>query len=171
MTASTLCAAGCGTARGGVGVLGRTANETGREVQTVPRSTGTPSSPGQLGSLRPPPLAQSEQRAPAGSLEPARQVAARFLGTYVPFLYGHVRANRVLGVSSQLGSRLRQGAGRITPAERSARPRIVRITVESSGPPVSATAIATVLAHDRRYRLTATLEPRNGGWVVIAVEG
>ncbi len=167
---AVLAAAACGTTSSDLGTRDHpAASGIENPVKTVPRSTGTPSSAGQPGNLQPPPLVRSERRAPANSLAPARRTAARFFFTYVPFLYGHLRAGHVLGLAPQLRSQLGHAATLVTPAERSARPHVVRIKVESAGPPVSATAIATVLVHDRRYQLTATLEPRHGGWEVIAV--
>jgi hypothetical protein len=43
--------------------------------------------------------------------------------------------------------------------------------VRPAGPPISAIATATLTGGRGHYALTATLEPRHGGWIVVAIDG
>jgi hypothetical protein len=87
----------------------------------------------------------------------------------VRFLYGKNTAGPVLGASPQLHAQFRRGEGRLTPAERSAAPRVLRVSVTPQGPPLSVLATATILAASRQWRLTATLEPQHRRWLIVAV--
>ena len=140
----------------------------GRAIRAVQRPVAIAGRP-RARPLPPPPLATSERTASKNALTGARHTAARFFASYARFLYGALPARNVSGVSPRLRSELRHGRVLVTPAERTAAPRVIRVTVAAAGPPVSAGATATVLAHRRRYQLIATLEPRHGGWVVVSV--
>jgi hypothetical protein len=100
----------------------------------------------------------------------ARRAATRFFASYLLFLYGRLPASGVADASESLQSELCQGTSLVTPAERRARPRLLRVTVVPSGPPASALASAFVLANGTTHPLTATLEPRGRAWIVVAVE-
>jgi hypothetical protein len=140
----------------------------GRPIQTVSdggslrRTQALPAPP-------PPPLSSAERAARARALKPARRAAERFFSAYVRFLYGEIPAAQVPGVAGQLRSELQQRALR-TPAERAARPRAIRVTVTTAGPPLSALATATILVDRNRYQLKATLEPQHGSWTVVAID-
>jgi hypothetical protein len=47
----------------------------------------------------------------------------------------------------------------------------VRLSITSAGPPVSVAAVALLQVGQASSRLTATLEPRRGTWVVVAIAG
>jgi hypothetical protein len=88
----------------------------------------------------------------------------------VSFLYGRIPATSVADVDRPLRAKLRSGLAFITPAERAARPRLVRVVVVPAGPPLSALATATVLAGGGRYRLNVMLQPRGDSWIVVALD-
>jgi hypothetical protein len=88
----------------------------------------------------------------------------------VSFLYGRIPARSVEDIDEKLRARLRSGLALVTPAERTARPRIVRVGLAPAGPPLSAIATAIVTASGGRYRLTATLDPRGDSWIVVALD-
>jgi hypothetical protein len=88
----------------------------------------------------------------------------------VSFLYGRIPATSVADVDQPLRAKLRSRLALITPAERTATPRTVRVAVTPTGPPLRALATATVLAGGGRYRLTVILEPRGNSWIVVALD-
>jgi hypothetical protein len=100
----------------------------------------------------------------------ARSVASAFFTTYVAFLYGRLPASRVTGVDRTLRRELENGHARTTPAERLSRPSISHLSLSPAGPPVSVVAIAVLTtACCTPSHLTATLEPRDRSWLVVAV--
>lgn len=113
-----------------------------------------------------------EPHAPASRLFAARAVARPFFSSYVAFLYGRLAPSRVADVDASVRWQLEHGRATTTPAEHASRPRVAHLTVTPAGPPISAIATALV-AVDRgtESRLTATLEPRRGRWLVVAISG
>lgn len=118
----------------------------------------------------PPPLAESEPVAGHRALDAARDAALRFFPAYIRFLYGRIPAREVPDLSPRFRSTLRQDHGLVTPAERAANPTILHLTLRPAGPPVSVLAVADIEAGRGHYKLTATLEPQHGGWVVVAAD-
>lgn len=111
-----------------------------------------------------------EPHARRSQLSIARGVARAFLDTYVPYLYGRLPAERVADASPALRHQLASGRAEPTPAERSSRPRIARLSVAATGPPVSVTVVAVVRSGlDESWRLTATVEPSGRRWLVVAI--
>ena len=143
--------------------------QPGRQITTVEAPATHTSGPPRLPT--PPPLDETEPTAPARSLAPARLVARRFFARYVRFLYARIPSVRLADVDERLGAELRAGEAMVTPAERDAKPRIARVSVAPAGPPLSVIATATVVAQEESYQLTATLEPRAGSWMVVAIDG
>ena len=101
----------------------------------------------------------------------ARRTAVGFFASYLRYLAGREPTRRLAWLSSQLRHQLRASIVRITPAERSSAPRILRIDLAPAGPPGSAIATATIAAGGAQYQLTATLEPRGRDWSVVALGG
>jgi hypothetical protein len=116
-------------------------------------------------------LSKSEPVASAPDLANVRRTAERFFAAYVRFLYARIPASAVPDIDPQLRSQLALARPLVTPAERSAQPKLVHLTVSTAGPPVSAIATATISSSPGRYRLTVTLEPRHRSWIVVAVDG
>jgi hypothetical protein len=112
-----------------------------------------------------------EPHASTSQVSDARSVATAFLRTYLAFLYGQLPAKRVNGAAPNLRRELQQGHATTTPAERAARPRIAHLTLTSAGPPISVVAVAVVTGCRDPSQLTATLEPHDNRWLVLAVNG
>ena len=157
-------ATGCGAQ-----ATGAASGPIGRPITAISTLSATHKAQGPS-RLPSPPLAKSEPVIAPDDLGAARRTARQFFAAYVRFLYDRARAPKGPNVSRQLQSQFRDQTARITPAERATRPRILHVTVAAAGPPMSATATATVLSGGSRSRLTATLEPHDGRWIVTAVE-
>jgi hypothetical protein len=115
---------------------------------------------------------EDEPHASRLQVSDARSVATAFLRTYLAYLYGRLPATRVTGAAPALHRELAQGHATTTPAERATRPHISRITLTSAGPPISVVAVAVVTtACCAPSQLTATLEPHDNRWLVVAVNG
>ena len=90
--------------------------------------------------------------------------AGAYAGDYV---YGHVA-----GADHRLRAQLAHGQATLTPAERASRPHLAHLSITAAGPPVSVVAVALVnVAPGPPSPLTATLEPRRGKWLVVAITG
>lgn len=146
-------------------------SQIGRPVQTTRASRTAGSARHGANVVAPPPLADSEPVPRREELPTARRTARRFVGGYIRFLYGRLAGAKVPDTGPQLRSALTKGATLKTPAEGSSRPRILRLTVQPAGPPISALATATLTTGRSRYKLTTTLEPRHGRWIVVAIDG
>lgn len=142
--------------------------QIGRPIATTPTSAR----PSTTQALPPPPSPGSEPdpRPHASAVASAERPARRFFDSYVSFLYGRIPATSVVDVDQPLRAKLRSALALITPAERAATPRIVRVVVTPAGPPLRALATGTVLAGGGRYGLTVILEPRGNGWLVVALD-
>lgn len=165
-------ASGCGTPPPSPGTVSAPpSSQIGRPVQTTraSRIAGSASRGATVVAPRPP--AESEPVPRRGELPAAQRTARRFFRAYVRFLYRRLPAAEVPDAAPQLRSELTQSAALKTPAEGSSRPRIIRLTVRPAGPPISAIATATLTTQRGRYALTATLEPRHGRWIVVAIDG
>jgi hypothetical protein len=114
----------------------------------------------------------AEPHAARSQVPAARAAAHRFFRSYIAFLYGRLPASRLADADPGLRSALEQGHATTTPAERASRPRITRLTLSSSGPPISVVAVAVVkVGCCGSSNLTATLEPRDGACLVVAASG
>jgi hypothetical protein len=143
--------------------------QLGRAIAPVRATSRSPVAGSHLAP--PPPLSESEPEARRHELAGARPTASRFFAAYVRFLYGEIPPSAVPDIDPRFRSRLQAGGALITPTEKATRPRILVLTLRPAGPPVSALATVAIAAGDRQYRLTATLEPRHGGWVVVTADG
>lgn len=113
-----------------------------------------------------------EAHASRTQVSSARSVASVFFTTYLAYLYGQLPARNIAGTARGLSWQLEHGHAITTPAERASPPHIVRLSLSSSGPPISVTAFALVNTADSQPSLlTATLEPHHGTWLVVAITG
>jgi hypothetical protein len=113
-----------------------------------------------------------EPHAAKSQVSAARSAAKVFFSSYIAVLYGRLPPSRVADVDPSLQRQLEHGHATATPAERASHPRVARVTLTSGGPPVSAIATAFVaVGRAEESRLTATLEPRRGKWLVVAIGG
>jgi hypothetical protein len=113
-----------------------------------------------------------EPHAATAQLSAARPVARAFFVSYIAYLYGRRPASHVAGAAQSLLAQLDHGHATLTPAERASRPHLAHLSITSAGPPVSVVAVALVdLGRGPSSRLTATLEPRRGTWLVVAIAG
>jgi hypothetical protein len=113
-----------------------------------------------------------EPHAATAQLSAARPVARALFASYIAYLYGRRPARHVVGADQRLRAQLDRGRATLTPAERAARPHLAHLSITSAGPPVSVVAVALVnVGRGPSSRLTATLEPRRGKWVVVAIAG
>jgi hypothetical protein len=122
------------------------------------RTRGTPTAPG------------SRAISPGG-LGAARRVAARFLASYLPFLYRRGSARSIDGVTPGLRRRLIGVRGLVTPVERHRRPRVVSLIAVGQTP---AAAVATGLIADggvTTYAVRIMLRLARDGWLVSGVDG
>jgi len=111
-----------------------------------------------------------EPHASRTQLSSTRHMARAFLTTYLAYLYGQLPARDVTGTDQGLRWQLEHGHAITTPAERASPPHIARLSLSSSGPPISVTAVAVVTTADSQpSQLTATLEPHRGTWLVVTV--
>ena len=156
---------GCAGANGPASPQDSASSQLGRKVEEVPRSSESPT------SVQPPLLSKSEPVAADPDLAKVRRTADRFFAAYVRFLYGRIPASALPDIDARLRSQLARARPLVTPAERSAVPKLVHLTVAAAGPPVSAIATATISSFPGRYRLTVTLESRHRRWIVVAVDG
>jgi hypothetical protein len=112
-----------------------------------------------------------EPHAATAQVSAARPAARAFFASYIAYLYRRRPPTRVAGADQNLRAQLAHGHATLTPAERAARPHLVRLSITSAGPPVSVAAVALLQVGQASSRLTATLEPRRGTWVVVAIAG
>jgi hypothetical protein len=144
-----------------------TTESSSSRATTVPPPEGS--------STRPPGgrgRGDEEPHAAKPQVSEARSAAKAFFSSYVAFLYGRLPPSRVASVNPSVQRQLEHGHATPTPAERASRPRVARVTLTSAGPPVSAIATAFVaVGHAEESRLIATLEPRRGKWLVVAIGG
>jgi hypothetical protein len=106
-----------------------------------------------------------------GGLVAARRVAGRFLGGYLPFLYGRGSARSIAGVTPDLRRQLIRWRGLVTPVERHRHPRVVSLTAVGQAP---AAVLATSLVADggvTAYALRVMLRAGQDGWLVSGVDG
>jgi|HubBroStandDraft_6_1064221.scaffolds.fasta_scaffold392015_2 hypothetical protein len=102
----------------------------------------------------------------------AGSVARAFFTTFLVYLYGQLPARNVTGIDQGLRRKLAHGHAITTPAEHASPPHVIRLSLISSGPPISVTAVALgTTAESQPSQLTATLEPHHGTWVVVAASG
>ena len=122
-------------------------------------SPTTPSTPAAAPATGPPPAAQ--RSAPQAA-------AVRFLGGYLPFLYGQGKARSIRAATPQLVERLVRSRVRVPPAARSRRPRLEAIG-GPSGEDGRALVKARVGDGAVSYTLALALVRRSGRWLVHSV--
>lgn len=167
-----------------VAALAGCGSHTGRRpapAPTAPAHNGSnPAFRRATTSVPPMPLARAgrtsagddEPHAATSQLSAARSVASHFFTSYLAFLCGRLSPTRIAGVNQSFRWQLEHGGAAITPAERSSRPRVARLTLMPAGPPVSAIAVAVIAGgYSPTSSLTAALEPHRGKWLVVAVGG
>jgi hypothetical protein len=131
---------------------------------TIPSRTQTQGS-GSTGSGD-----DDEPHAAASQVSSARSVARAFFSSYLAYVYGRLPPTLVAAVDQGLRRQLEHDRATTTPDERASRPRVARLSIASSGPPVSVVAVAVVTTGPGpTLRLTATLEPHRRTWLVVAV--
>jgi hypothetical protein len=122
-------------------------------------SPTTPSTPAAPPAAGPPPTAQRSEPEAA---------AVRFLGGYLPFLYGQGAAKSIRAATPQLVERLVRSRVRVPPAARSRRPRL-----EAIGGPSHTGSRALVKARVGdgavSYTLALAVVRRSGRWLVRSV--
>jgi hypothetical protein len=107
----------------------------------------------------------------ANELALARQAATRFLGSYLPFLYGRGSARSVDTVAPDLRLQLTRTRAQVTPVERRRHPRVISISVDGQAPGI---VLATALVDDggvTSYALLITVQGGPAGWLVSGVDG
>jgi hypothetical protein len=163
--------AGCGTQPGPGSLVARHPQMT--QTHVAARATGprraTTSRPR---DHMPDDTDDDEPHAAMTQVSAARSVARAFFASYLACLYGRRPARHVAGADQRLRAQLAHGHATLTPAERASRPHVAHLSITSAGPPVSIVAVAQVdVGRGPSSRLTATLEPRRGKWVVVAIAG
>jgi hypothetical protein len=162
--------AGCGSRQAPASTVDRHPHTPQSQVPgpaTRPRRTTTAPPPVQITGDN-----GDEPHAAVGQVAAARPVARAFFASYLAYLYRRRPPTRVGGPDQSLRAQLAHGHATLTQAEHVSRPRLARLSITSAGPPVSVTATAVVnVGAGRSSRLTATLEPRRGKWVVVAIAG
>jgi hypothetical protein len=132
-----------------------------RRATTAPPPVHTPGDPD-----------DDEPHTATTQLSAARPVARAFFASYIAYLYRRRPPTRVAEADPALRAQLEHGHAKLTPTERASRPHLAHLSITSAGPPVSVVAVALVDAGPGcSSRLTATLEPRRGKWVVVAIAG
>jgi hypothetical protein len=165
-----LAAAGCGSTVRPIAGARREPRATPRA--TAPVKSPRPPSRARAPALRPSDGVDPEPHATSSQLSSARGVATAFLRSYVSYLSGRAPAARIPGVAAALRDQVERGRARVTPAERASHARIARLSLISAGPPISVVATAIIDTGSRQLsRVTATLEPHERGWIVVAVSG
>jgi hypothetical protein len=113
-----------------------------------------------------------EPHAATTQLSAGRPVARAFFASYIAYLYGRRPASHVAGADQNLRTELERGRATLTAVERASRPHLAHLSITSAGPPVSVVAVALVdVGPGPPSPLTATLEPRRGKWLVVAIAG
>jgi hypothetical protein len=109
----------------------------------------------------------------AGDLPTAEAAARRFLGGYLPLVYGKPRAtiDDLRNASPRLLRELRGEGGHATPAQTQRTPHVQRVTVIKEG---EIGALATAQIKDSpspAYPLVFHLQDSPDGWVVTRIGG
>jgi hypothetical protein len=137
-----------------------------RPVPTPARSTRS----GLMRTTRTPSVPGSPRISPSGLLA-ARHVAAGFLASYLPYLYGRGSARSIDGVTPDLRRQLIRVRGLVTPVERHRHPRVVSLTAVGQAP---AAVLATALVADggvTAYAVRIVLRSGRDGWLVGGADG
>lgn len=112
----------------------------------------------------------ARQPVSATELGRAREVAERFVFSYLRFAYGRATARSVVDVAPSLQSRLIRGRSSVTPVGRQHHPRLLSLHTVGTMPGF---VVATVTVDDggiAAYRIRFSLQERSGRWLVGAVE-
>lgn len=125
---------------------------------SLPSST-TPSTPAAPPAAGPPPTAQRSE---------PEATAVRFLGGYLPFLYGQGAAKSIRAATPKLLERLVRSRVRVPPAARSRRPRLEAIG--GSGHDGSRALVKARVGDGAiSYTLALAVVQRSGRWLVRSV--
>jgi hypothetical protein len=106
---------------------------------------------------------------PAAQLRRADDAAKQFLGSYLSFAYGRVRAPAVTPVTPALRNQLVRERAQMTPAERRRHPRVVSLRVVGIMPGFVAAIAAVEDGGIAAYPLRFTLQRIAGRWSVSSV--
>jgi hypothetical protein len=161
---------GCGLEAGpstGRADAGRSASVPTLQAKASPAATGSSLSDG----ARLPAHVGVDLHVDRSQLSAAREDARAFFRSYVAYLYGQLSVRRVTDLSPSLREQLDSDRAEATPAERSARARIIRLKVAIGHEPMTVVAVALVSARSSVSHLTATLAASGSGWRVAAVAG
>lgn len=112
----------------------------------------------------------ARQPVSATELRRAREVAERFVMSYLRFAYGRATARSVLDIAPALRSQLIRARSQITPIERHRHPWLLSLHTIGTMPGF---VVATATVDDggiASYRLRFSLQERKGRWLVGAVE-
>jgi hypothetical protein len=103
------------------------------------------------------------------ALTSARNVGARFLRTYVAFVYGHTSAAGLEGATADVRRALRHSRLRVPPARRERAPAIVRLQAVRQAAATVQVAATVDDGDVAPYLVTAFVELRGGRWWVTQV--
>jgi hypothetical protein len=93
----------------------------------------------------------------------------RFLAGYLPFLYGQVGAEQLRAVTPQLRRSVAAQRGRVTPAERSRRPRVIALAFAPGDLRRAVLFEAQIDDGASRYRLLLRVARRGAVWRVVGL--
>ena len=106
---------------------------------------------------------------PARELRRARHAAARFLRSYLPYLYGRRGARSVKGLAVPARRALTRGRARVTPSQRGRRPRTERLELLAQSARIVLATARVVDGGAASYPLTFSLERHRGRWIVSSL--
>lgn len=147
------------------GVAGSALTSSLRPLQPRARSiAGAPRSASTGSRLSAPSVSPVE-------LARGRRAAGRFLGRYLPCLYGRASASSVAPATAGLRRELARDRASVTPVERRRHPRVV--SLEAAGQGVEVVTV-TALVEDggvMTYAIRIALRQERSGWAASAVDG
>jgi hypothetical protein len=106
---------------------------------------------------------------PVAQLQRAHHAAERFLGSYLSFAYGRVRAPAVTPVTPALRNQLVRERAQMTPAERQRHPHVLSLRLVGIMPGFVAATAAVADGGIAMYPLRFTLQRIAGRWSVSSV--
>ncbi|MHB8241048.1 MAG: hypothetical protein ACYDHN_03565 [Solirubrobacteraceae bacterium] len=101
--------------------------------------------------------------------EGVARVARRFVGGYLPYLYGHAPASRISGATPALIHSLQLHPPRVSPAMRATHPHLLTLRTATAA---SGKVAALALVNDGEladYSIEIILSPGSRGWRVSAL--
>jgi hypothetical protein len=91
----------------------------------------------------------------------------RFLAAYLPFLYGQIGVEQLPAVTPQLRRTVAAQRGRVTPAERTRRPRVIALAFAPGHARRSVLFEAQIDDGASRYRLRLRVARQGAVWRVV----